>query len=274
MMVRRFIAVERVKSPIGALIDVGAVQKSVERQLERGERSRSLYASDYGQCQRKVWFQFFPEVYVAEETDARTLRIFHNGDAVHERLGDYIKRSGVVFLEEQDVPRDALQVHGRCDGMAIVHGRFCVVEFKSINAVSVADAKPEHQGQVMWYMHMWEELRVSLRAEAGIIEGLSLDIEAVEALSLGRELSVIEKMLLCSVGPVCGEVVYESKQTQEIFSFIYELNEELIGKVRRWFEQVAGDVARKHMPEVRYSRGSYPCRWSSGACPFYDVCWK
>lgn len=274
-MVRRFAVVENKSSPVGALIDIGVIHKDEEKRVARGDKARSLYASDYGQCQRKVWFQFFPEKFPMEQVEPRTLRIFQNGDSVHERLSDYMRRSGVLFVEEQEVPRDELDVHGRCDGIAMIMGRFCVVEFKSINAAEVSSAKSEHQGQLMWYMHMWEEFRKQLRAEVGL-EETSVEFEDLDAVAekQGREFSLVEKMLICSVGPVCGEIVYESKQTQEIFTFPYELDDALIAKVRGWFQQVAQAVKEEKVPDVRYSPSRYPCRWSTGGCPYWDVCWK
>jgi hypothetical protein len=181
----------------------------------------------------------------------------------------------VLFLEEQEVPRDELDVHGRCDGVAMIRSRFCVVEFKSINAADVSSAKPEHQGQVMWYMHMWEEYRKQLRAELGL-DATVVEFEDIDRIAevQGREFSLVEKMLICSAGQVCGEIVYESKQTQEIFTFQYELDDALIAKVRAWFSQVAQAVREEKMPEVRYAPSRYPCSWPSGACGYYSLCWK
>jgi hypothetical protein len=71
-MVRRFAVVEKETSPVGTLIDVGVVKKDEEKRLERGNKARSLYASDYGQCMRKVWFQFFPDRFPMEQADPRT----------------------------------------------------------------------------------------------------------------------------------------------------------------------------------------------------------
>jgi CRISPR/Cas system-associated exonuclease Cas4 (RecB family) len=265
-------------TPVGELINIGTSHRYAERQKERGDKPRTLYASDYGQCPRKVWYQFFPAEFPGEDIDPRTVRIFQNGEDVHTRLAEYIRRSGVIFLEELDVPRDELNVHGRCDGVAMIKGKFTVVEFKSINLADVSEPKSEHQGQLMWYMHMWEQFRVQLREEFSIVEGLSVEEGDLKGLmgQGGRgtdALSTIEKMLLVSIAPVCGEVVYESKQTQEIFAFQVVLDQELIVKVQRWFEHVAWHVEHKKMPEVRYSRTKFPCRWSTGACQFYDVCW-
>lgn len=267
------------ESPFKIILDEQSVAWNEERQRERvaaGKTERSLYASDVFQCSRKVWFQFFPDRYPTEGFDPRVLRIFHNGESVHERLSEYFAKSDVVFLEEEDVPRDVLGVHGRCDGVALLQGRFFVLEFKSINRRTVYQAKEEHVGQLMWYMYMWECERVRLREEFGVPEGMSYGEEDLCVMSGDErgwsDLSMVERMLLLSEGEVRGEVIYESKQTQSLFHFPFELDMVLVEKVKKWFEDVQYHVDMERMPHVRYDKNKFPCRWRGGQCAYWEVC--
>lgn len=250
-------------------LENGSVKMAAERKKVRS----SLYASDYGQCMRKIFFSFFPDVYGVERLEPRTLRIFQNGEWMHSRLGKYLEVDGTLgFLDEVDVPRDSLDVHGRCDGLCIVNGQGVVVEFKSINKEFVEKPKDEHVGQLTWYMHMWSKRRKELKAELGYGE-----FDLIEYLP--QDLTDAETWLLMIQGPIAGEIVYESKQNQEFFHFPVDYDESRVEKVRLWFEQMKWHIDNDAVPDIRYKKGYYPCQWgdsrlgSYGRCPFYKVCW-
>ncbi|MBR9700901.1 hypothetical protein GOV11_03485 [Candidatus Woesearchaeota archaeon] len=279
-MVKRFVTKKGGEiTPFKIILDEQSVAWNEARNRERGDRPRTLYASDYGACMKKIWCQFFPKKFPTEPFPPRLLRIFHNGESVHERLAQYLHNSELTFLEEVDIPRDDLDVHGRADGLAMQSGRFHVLEFKSMNVRSVYVVKEEHEGQCMWYMHMWENLRLDLRDEFGFKDpDVAYEEDEIKTFNsdLGRkydELTIVEKMLLLSNGPVKGEVIVESKQTQEIFAFPIELDQGKIAKVRKWFEQLAWFVEMEKMPTVRYDKKRFPCSGSWGKCSYYDVCY-
>ena len=266
------------------IIDRQTIAANEEKRSARGSKARSMYASDYGQCLRKTWYGFFPDEYPSEELGPRTLRIFQNGDDVHNRLGSYLARElDIDFHEEVDVPRDELQVHGRCDGICRIDGRGTVVEFKSINQASVRKAKEEHTGQLMWYLEMWKMQRRLLKEDFGFKEGDILcekDLIGVESAS-GRvleELNEAERWMMLTQGEFVGEVIYESKQTNATFHFPVEYDPELARKVRLWFTQLKWHVERKELPRVAYDRTKFPCSWGEGAsfgkCQYFDQCWS
>lgn len=274
LMVKRVVAGELVheKSAFGEMLE----RKSVEKNAERKKVRTALYASDYGQCPRKVFFAFYPEVFPAEEIDGRVARIFANGEAVHERLQGYLAREeGLQFQSELTVPRDELQVHGRCDGTAMFEGGVCILEFKSINKAVVDEPKSEHVGQLMWYMGMFERRRSELRKEFGLEScDIVVDVGALVSKSgvSAESLPDIEKQLLQASGPVRGEVIYESKQNQSIFTFPVEFDERKFAVVKAWFEGVKNAVESGVRPSVRYKPQYYPCFWSGGRCPYFDAC--
>ena len=279
-MVKRgkvFVPGKSVDTKLKQVIDKQSIIWSEERSAARGDKERTLYASDYGQCMRKIWFQFFPNEFHQEQLDPRVLRIFHNGEVVHERLAQYLTNEQVLsFIPEVDVPRDELEVHGRCDGVCLVDDRFTVVEFKSINSFVVKEPKEEHVGQLTWYMAMWREFREELRRKFNFSSRMLTKEgrEHMERLILFQNLSPVEKMLFFSQGDIVGELIYESKRTQETFHFPLLWSDDRYERVRTWFAQLKKYISEHHMPNVRYEKQKYPCSWSSGRCPFYDICWK
>lgn len=256
-------------------------QKTEEfNEIQRGGKVRTAkYASDFGQCMRKVWYQFFPDEYPPSDVPGpRVLRIFHNGEDVHERLSKYLRLDASLdFHDEVDVPRDDLDVHGRCDGRCRVDDRAVVTEFKSINKGKVYEPKDEHVGQVSWYMHMFKVHRDRVLAKFGLEERhLPLAAEDVERYTEQYELTDVEVWLLTTQGDVVGEIVYESKQTQETFHFPIDYDESRIQRVRLWFEQLQWFIDNRERPHERHDKTKFPCQWGRGSevqrCPFYAYC--
>lgn len=277
-MVRRFMtAVSGADTLVKDVIDRMSVAKNLERQKVRS----SLYASDYGQCPRKVFLQFFPEEFPPDSgIDGRTARVFENGNKVHERLGEYLKMApGLEFVDEVNVPRDDLDVHGRCDGVITVDDGVVVLEFKSINKTCVDEPKEEHVGQVTWYMFQFTRLREELRGEFEVSEGVP-DIGVMSRVSLkGRsfiDLTALEQRLLLSQGDVTGEVIYELKGNQQTVHFPVEYDVRSVEKVRSWFEGVKTHVEKRLVPVVKYASNRFPCAWGFGAnqgrCSYFEYC--
>jgi len=243
-----------------------------------------MYASDYGQCLRKQWYQFFPEDYVPEvPITPRVARIFQTGDDVHERLSEYLRReAGLNFKDEVDVPRDDLDVHGRCDGIATLDSQSLVIEFKSMKQSTIRFPKDEHVGQITWYMTMWRLLRAKLKEDFAfkVTDMISeKDLVGVTSLS-GRtvdDLDDVERWLMFGQGEIRGEIIYESKVNSHTYHFPVDYDEDRAQKVRLWFEQLDWHVKKKIKPNVLYDQTKFPCSWgtgsSAGKCPFYDICW-
>ena len=244
-----------VDTDLKKIIDEQSVAWNDARQKERGDKPRSLYASDYGQCMRKTWFQFFPKHFPRKGFDPRTLRIFHNGEDVHMRLSQYFHKSHCIFFEEIDIPRDARDVHGRCDGICIINNKFKVTEFKSINAISVTKPKPEHVGQLTWYMAMFQLRRDELLANRQHHHEYDQYLHKY---------------------PIRGELIYESKQNQNTFHFPMELNDADVARVKAWFDELRRYIYKQELPEINYDKSKFPCSWgrgkNKGQCEYYELC--
>jgi len=262
------------KTKLGEIIDKQSVASNQEKKKIRS----SMYASDYGQCLKRCYFQFFPDEYPADsDIDARTARIFSNGDAVHERLGGYLKREeSLDFHDEVTVPRDDLDVHGRCDGILVLDGAALVVEFKSINKDDVVESKPEHIGQLTFYLGMFRQLRKDLKEDFGFVEDEQLDEDDLQTTSLsGRTfetLTHVEKWLLLTQGEIRGELIYESKSTNEVFAFPVDFDQTRFDEIRNWFTQLKWHVENKEIPNVKYYPSKFPCSWGRGKCSYWETC--
>lgn len=278
-MVKRFSTEPNQKTRLQMIIDDQTVKMNDEKQKVR----TSMYASDYSQCMRKVYFAFFPKKYLVEKFEPRVLRIFANGNDVHERLGGYLKRQEELdFHDEVDVPRDELDVHGRCDGFCTLDTQAIVVEFKSINKDIVEEAHEEHIGQLTWYLSMFKSLRKNLKEDFGYTEfDLVEEQDLVGQVALsGRTvegLTPVERWLMFTQGEIRGEIIYESKPNQSLHHFPLDYDEDRAKKVRLWFQQLDWHVKDQTVPNVLYEPNRFPCSWlgkSAGRCPYYDVCWK
>ena len=278
-MVDRFIPGVLKKTALKQIIDAQTIkwhEARIEERRAAGKIDRSLYASDYGQCMRKVYYQFFPGEYFVGEYDARVLRIFHNGEAVHERLSFYLGAdSSLQFREEVDVPRDSVKVHGRCDGVCLIDRKFVVTEFKSINSASVPSPKPEHLGQLMWYMGMWNLRRNELCKQFNLASNDSF--LSADSILTDNNISDVDVMLLMS-DSIDGELIYESKQNNETFHFAIEFDEQVFARVRSWFEELAVHLETSAVPPILHRKSVFPCSWgrpgtiSHGQCPYFNNC--
>jgi hypothetical protein len=272
-VVRRSKCEEEYSSVIKDIIE----QKSKDVNAAKKKIRTALYASDIYQCQRKVFYQFFPDVFNTEDIDGRTARIFANGEDVHVRLSSYLKsEERIEFEDEVNIPRDNLDVHGRCDGIALIKNLFFVVEFKSINKIKVTQSKEEHQGQLQWYLGMWEMCRLELRNEFGIEDGElvydPLVLHSDKTGRTGKDLSSVECKLLRATGPVVGEIIYECKPNQNIDPFLIECDSDKFQEIKKWFTEVKNAVDSGIRPEVKYDKMKFPCNWYVSKCSYWDYC--
>jgi hypothetical protein len=278
-MVLRFKIEPVGKTALKNIID----RQSVAANQEKKKVRSSMYASDVGACMRKVWFDFFPEKYGTDkEIEPRLARIFENGNAVHERLGGYLKREeSIDFRDELNVPRNELDVHGRCDGICTVGGVGIVVEFKSINKEEMDGPKEEHVDQLTWYLGMFGTLRDELFEDFGFEKDSVLveeDFIGQQSAS-GRTLDTLtptEKWLLLTQG-LKGELIYESKRTNETYHYSVDFDPARFRKVGLFFEQLKWHVDIVLLPNVKYRPSAFPCAWgkpgTGSRCAYFDLCY-
>ena len=133
------------------LIDEAYVEKRKEREKTH------FYVTDAGKCPRAVYFSLKDAP--KEPLDARTLRIFENGDHTHMRLASALFSLGIVCAVEVSIPPDET-IHGRADAIVRIDGTTYAVEFKSINRYAFENKlnapQPEHLRQIQLYLHFFK----------------------------------------------------------------------------------------------------------------------
>lgn len=207
-----------------------------ERKKLKGRRSY-LYASDIFQCMRKIYFEFVDDGKTIKKDDflPAQIRIFHNGNAVHDRICKYLEEAGVKFVPEVEIPIDpVLNVHGRLDVLVVdeidTSKYKHILELKSINLPSLARPKREHVAQITYYLH---------------------------------QMKMPE-----------GFLIYESKVNQRVFEFKVDYDPEIAQEILDWFKQCLNYVKTKELPPIIYCKTRYPCKWRTGRCRYYDNCWS
>ncbi|MEK6904078.1 MAG: PD-(D/E)XK nuclease family protein [Nanoarchaeota archaeon] len=121
----------------------------------KARERKSFYVTDVAECPRVVYFSFknFPK----KEHEPRILRVMHNGDFVHQRMGNVLTEMKVLEPANTEIPIPENDLfRGRADAIIEIEGEKYVVDFKSANTYtfrSLQAPKPEHIKQVQLYMH-------------------------------------------------------------------------------------------------------------------------
>jgi len=204
---------------------IKTIDKTIINNNQPRER-KYLYASDIYGCQRKIAMQFKGN---QKSFDARTLRIFDNGNVTHERIEKYFSQAGMLIESEKVLPNfiEGIEVHGRLDLLLNIDDEIVIGEIKSINLRNVETPKREHKAQLMFYMHQMN----------------------------------IKKGLL----------IYESKQTQELFIFEQDYDENMVKKIIDWFKETDKKMRQKRLPK-KMNQNYYPCKFGKGECPYFEDC--
>ena len=82
-----------------------------------------------------------------KEFEARILRVFDNGHAVHNRLKEYLHKTGLLIQTEVPAENDEYEIRGHTDGIIDIRGVQGVLEIKSMNSTqfySCSDPKQDH----------------------------------------------------------------------------------------------------------------------------------
>lgn len=119
----------------------------------RAKERKYFYVTDVAQCPRNIWYSF--KNYPKAEAEPRVLRIMHNGDFVHKRLGEVLVAEGMIKELEKPIPENDL-FHGRVDAIIALDNEDYIVDFKSINATKfrmLEAPQEDHEDQVQLYLH-------------------------------------------------------------------------------------------------------------------------
>ena len=126
----------------------------------------AISPTDGGKCIRQLWYRFMeskPEfAYIGELSEplnAKTLRIFAVGNALHEMIQTWFSDMGILIKDEQRINTKyrTVPVHAYIDAILLFNDSIIPVEIKSIKSWGFKKlppgGKPEHIVQLQMYLH-------------------------------------------------------------------------------------------------------------------------
>ena len=223
--------------------------------------------------------------------DPRTRRIFNNGTHTHERLQEYMLKSGILLMDEVPVWDRELMILGHTDGIIRLNKfNLAVLEIKSINSngfQKLIDAKDEHKEQAQVYMMALEKLRKEIHDNATTEEEylqykgtlLCYFLDLIDTfVEGGRKYTKEQKIAhqLRQMGKTfdilweCPKPIntmvflYENKDNQELKEYTVKWNDELVVDLTERYTYINAYVKGKKAPprpaEATGKSCGY-CRW-------------
>jgi hypothetical protein len=212
--------------------------------------------SSAGGCSRSIYYS---RTGVEQDgtLEPRTRRIFNNGDHVHDRLQEYLEKSGALLMREVPLINVSYQIQGHTDGfMKVTQDELGILEIKSINDngfTSLKDAKDEHKAQAMIYLYCAEERRLHLRNK--YINGGAFSLSTTtrskyyasrykhfvsgskftkeEKIEMQVKLGLMADTILFNTSKPITKVIflYENKNNQELKEFVVERDDTILKTV-------------------------------------------
>lgn len=208
-----------------------------ETQERKGLHASAIIVPETRFCYRQQVLSLFYRQLQGEQTPIGLMRVFEEGNAIHEKWQRLFIRGGYAKPEDCDRTQfdEEHDLQYTPDIIATIDGEQYVVEIKSVNTYVYKKQKPHASGrkQLQLYMYL-----------TGIHQGI---------------------------------VLQEDKNTQEFRANIYKYNPEEIQPYITRLEDIQyhkGVLQTKHKLVKRHSNcTTYSCDMAKG-CPMHDVCWK
>ncbi len=117
-----------------------------------------FYITDAGKCPRSIFFKF--KKAPRKEMDARILRIFEQGESMHQLIMKALFgiRDIHVVASEVNMPPQEI-ISGRADAIISMNNELYVVDFKSMNSMvfrALTAPKEENIYQLQLYLHFFK----------------------------------------------------------------------------------------------------------------------
>ena len=230
--------------------------------------------------------------------EPRTQRIFDNGTYFHIRTQDYLKKEGILLIDETPVWNIDLNILGHCDGLLKISSTsLAVLELKSINTngfSQLRQAKPEHIMQAQVYMYCLEHMRKLVQGaeddedyeaikndimaryqelqESFVTDGKKFTKEEkvnMKMIEMGNTLDVLYSCLK----PIdTMSLVYENKNDQELKEFIVKWDDKLVEFIQERYTTINKAVEegiKPPRPDEATSKSCQFCRF----CSYQFDCW-
>lgn len=204
-------------------------ERQKQQNAEREEKSKALreagkfkfYPSSIAKCRREIVYQMLG--YPKQDIPTRVLRIFDNGDSMHERYQNWFAEMGILISPELPLKNEELCISGRTDALIRINDELVLVELKSANdrsfgwMVKKNEPKEDYVMQLQLYLHL-----------TGIDKGI---------------------------------ILIENKNDQTILEFPIaydkEMSNELINKIKYCVDHAKSN----EIPERDYTKSTFQCKY-------------
>jgi CRISPR/Cas system-associated exonuclease Cas4 (RecB family) len=204
----------------------------------------------------------------------RLRRIFDNGHDVHARNQRYLKKEGILLIDEVPVWNEEYQIAGHSDGLLQPNKlKLMGLEIKSINSgqfKNLQTAKITHKEQGQVYLFCLEELRKKVNGfktdaeykkfkkqflakykkfmEGFVVTGSRFTKEEKIKYKLGIMSEILD--ILRKTAKRIEEMVflYENKDNQELMEFVIRWDNELMDEIKKKYKAINKYVKDKKCP--------------------------
>jgi hypothetical protein len=187
----------------------------------RESKEFKFYPSSIGKCPREIVYAMLG--YPRPEIPSRVLRIFDNGDSMHERYQNWFAEMGILISPELPIKDDELGISGRTDALIRLNDELILVELKSSNAnqferMQKAGApREEFSQQLQLYLHL-----------TGIKKGI---------------------------------ILIENKNDQSILEFEEEYDNTMANELVRKIRSCIHHAKEGTLPDRPFNKSSFECRY-------------
>ena len=177
--------------------------------------------SSVAKCSREVVYAMLG--YPKTEIPTRVLRIFDNGDSMHERYQNWFGEMGILISPELEIYDEDLGVSGRTDALIRLDNELILVELKSANwraferMQKTREPKEDYVLQLQLYLH----------------------------------LTGIEK----------GIILIENKNDQSILEFAVTYDIDIANKLIHKINKCLDHARNGALPERDYEKSSFECKY-------------
>lgn len=277
------------------------LMSSEEEKRKKSDRAQNVNApSVLGGCARSSYYSRLQYEKDDTNTQARSVRIFNNGDGVHSRLQGYLKKMGMLLMDEVPVLNKSLNIQGHTDGLLKLDDLgevLAVLEIKSIkqeNYEKLKTAEEKHIKQGIAYLICLESRRKFLRrnykSEKAFRDSLKTRAQYFESkyqhLKGGSKYTRAEKISYqVNLNLLADEIlfnckkpinlitfIYENKNTQEIKEYVINFKENLdvVKEVEDFCKYLNDCVANRVVPpREAKNKKEFVCRY----CDYKNLCW-
>lgn len=160
----------------------------LDRQRDRGQLH--FYITDAGKCSRAVFFKF--KNVPREKMEARVLRMFDQGDSIHQLIMKPLLSSRDIHVvsSEVDIPPQEL-ISGRSDAVLSDGKSLYVLDIKSMNSMvfkTLTAAKEENINQIQLYLHYF-------KIPAGILLYVNKDTSELKEFIIKYDQTIAQNLL-------------------------------------------------------------------------------